>query len=243
MLNNIYIILVETSHPGNIGATARAMKNMGFSQLRLVNPNRSSWEQAVARAAGAEEILQQATFYPNLTLALEDCTTVIGTSARSRSLDWPHLEIHTDADKIAQYAKQHKLAIVFGRESSGLSNEELQRCDYQVAIPTDSEYSSLNLAAAVQIICYELFKTNLHWTTATPQKMVSEETANKVEIEGFYQHLEQVASAINYLDPARPGLLMPRFRRLFNRVALTKVEINILRGFLSAVSKRNPHAK
>ncbi|CAM4377510.1 MAG: tRNA (cytidine/uridine/adenosine-2'-O-)-methyltransferase TrmJ [Legionellaceae bacterium] len=237
MLNNIAIILIDTSHPGNIGAAARAMKNMGIHDLRLVNPVTLQWEEAIARSAGAEDILNQAKIYEEMNLAIADCSLVIGTSARSRSFHWPLLSIHEDAEKILHQAKTTKVAIVFGRESSGLTNEELQRCQYHLTIPVTEIYSSLNLAAAVQIICYELYKTNI---TLTPdsESLPIKAIASHNELEKLYQHLEKSCIEVKFLNPHKPGLLMARFRKLFNRCELTKVELNILRGFLSAILKR-----
>lgn len=234
MLNNIVIVLVETSHPGNIGASARAMKNMGITDLRLVNPRHFPSDEALSRAAGAEDILQQTRIFDDLTSAIVDCTLIVGTTARNRSLEWPQHSIDNAATMLTNQTQQ-KVAILFGRESSGLTNQELQYCNYQITIPTHSEYSSLNLAAAVQVICYELFKAGQGQKAPVSQQ---EQLATKLEVEGFYQHLEQIAINLHYLDPAKPGQLMPRLRRLYNRANLTTVEVNILRGFLSAIENK-----
>lgn len=237
MLDNIIVILVETSHPGNIGGVARAMKNMGLKQLRLVNPNQEPWTDALARAADAIDVLQQANIYPTLAEAINDCAVVMGTSARNRHLAWPQLEIHKDAEKILAFAKPQKVALLFGRESSGLTNTELQLCNYQLTIPANPEYSSLNLAAAVQVVAYEVYTAYLSFAADAAVKS-DEALATKQEVENFYQHLEQTAIDVQYLDPYRPGSLMPRFRRIFNRANLTKIELNVLRGLLSAIQKR-----
>lgn len=237
MLNNVVIILVETSHPGNMGAAARAMKNMGLSELRLVNPRFFPHPEASARAAGAEDILANARCFTRLEQAISDCGLVIGTSARQRALEWPALSIDQDAGKILEQAAHTKTAILFGRESSGLTNAELQCCHYQIAIKAHPAYASLNLAAAVQIIAYELFVAN-EMLQNTENQQVVEDAATGAELTSFYQHLEQVAVESGYLNLDKPGQLMPRFKKLYNRAGLTKTELNMLRGLLAAVQKK-----
>ena len=158
MLENISIILVEPTHPGNIGAVARAIKTMGINSLRLVNPKKFPHYEATKRAAGAESVLQSTKVYPNLTEAVADATLLLGTSVRDREVAWPTLDPRQAAKEVADHAvksiEQHKIGILFGRESSGLSNDELAICHHQLRIPANLEYSSLNLASAVQIVCY-----------------------------------------------------------------------------------------
>lgn len=241
MLDNLHIILVETSHPGNIGGVARAMKNMGLSRLRLVKPKIFPDTQAQARSAGAEDVLATAEVFTNLAEAINDCSLVLGTSARSRSVEWPQLNVRDCAGQIMAHAQQQKVAVVFGRESSGLTNDELQHCHYQLIIPANPAYSSLNIAAAVQVISYELrvaAQVDLE-LKATPETL-----ATAAQMEGFYNHLHDVAIDSDYLNPTLPGQLMGRLRRLFNRSHLTLVEINILRGLLTSIQhKIKPHAK
>jgi tRNA (cytidine32/uridine32-2'-O)-methyltransferase len=246
-LADIRIVLVEPSHPGNIGAVARAMKVMGLEQLCLVNPKCFPHEEATARATQAVDILTKASVVKTFAEAIQDCNLVLGTSARERTLAWPTLDARTAAQLAIQEAQTHSVAIVFGREKSGLLTEELQRCHYQVVIPCDPTYTSLNLAAAVQVICYEIYMASL----GTPLSLAGEgarragegeseeEIATVDEIEKFYEHLEQVLYAINYIRPDIPQQAISRLRRLFNRTRLQKLEINILRGILTAMQQNH----
>ena len=235
-LDDIQIVLVETSHPGNIGATARAMKNMGLARLALVNPQCHIDETAIARASGALDILDDCRRYPDLPSAVADCELVIGSSARPRSLSWPELSPRQMGELLAGQAPGQQASIVFGREKSGLTNEELQFCHYTVKIPTAPDYSSLNVAMAVQLLAYELF---IHLGEDAPAATAarSEPLASAGELEGFFEHLEQVIVATGFLDPDNPRQMMKRLRRLYQRQALTRNEVNILRGILSSVQK------
>lgn len=234
----IRFVLVETSHPGNIGAAARAIKTMGFNQLALVNPLSYPCAEATARASGADDVLAAARVYQNLADALSDCTLVIGTSARSRTIPWPMLNARECAAKATEAAAHGTVALVFGREHSGLSNDELELCSYHVNIPANPAYSSLNLAAAVQVIAYEMRMTlggvEGHGAPTGRQ----EPLASMAEIERFYAHLEQALVQIGFLDPDNPRQLMRRLRRLFNRAELELTEVNILRGILTAAQGR-----
>ncbi len=240
-LDHIHIILVETSHPGNIGAAARAMKNMGLSHLRLVQPKEFLCAEAIARAAGADDLLLKAQVFNSLADSITDCSLTIGTTARPRTIAWPTLTPRTCAEKAL--ATPGKVAIVFGRESSGLTNDELELCQFVVTISTDPQFSSLNVAAAVQILAYELRVNSEEETRATDNHLLPpphhflEEPATVEAIEQFYQHLEQTLIDIEFLDPQEPKQLMRRLRRLFNRIQLLNSEVNILRGILTAVRK------
>jgi tRNA (cytidine32/uridine32-2'-O)-methyltransferase len=232
------LVLVGTSHPGNIGAVARAMKNMGLLELYLVNPKIFPHADATARAAGADDVLQTAKVVASLAEAVGDCHLVIGTSARSRTLSWPLLDPRQAGELVAQESvQQHKVAVVFGRERSGLDNEELQQCHYHLQIPTNAKFSSLNLAAAVQIVAYEI-KVAMDRIEQVPVAEISNiELPTAHELELFYQHLEQVLLDLEFLDKENPRQLMARLRRLFNRALPKKLEINILRGILKAVQE------
>jgi tRNA (cytidine32/uridine32-2'-O)-methyltransferase len=247
MLSNIRIVLIGTSHPGNIGAVARAMKNMCLSSLYLVQPKTFPSAEATARASGADDVLARAHICQSLEEALQDCCLVIGTSARSRTLSWPVLDARTCAARVRDESRTHPVAIVFGREHSGMSNEELELCHAQVKISGNPDYMSLNIAAAVQIIAYEILmaeSTNAEagGVTGAVSDVVgsgSEEAAlaSANEMALFYRHLEEVMVQTGFLNPQRPKFLMRRLRRLYNRARPDMNEINILRGILTAVQK------
>lgn len=236
-MKNTRIVLINTSHPGNIGSAARAMKTMGLSSLYLVSPLIFPHDKAKEMASGAVDILEQATVVNTLDEAIADCQLVVGTSARPRTIPWPTLSPRELAEKIQQESETNKIAILFGRESSGLTNEELHCCHFHIQIPSNEEYSSLNLAAAVQIIAYELRVANLKQTEITSPNW-DYQYATAKELEGFYTHLEQVLVALDFLNPKAPRQLMTRLRRLFSRSRLDVMEVNILRGILGAVEKR-----
>jgi len=234
MLTNIRIVLVNTSHPGNIGAAARAMKNMGLSELVLVQPASFPHADATARASGADDLLQRATVCESLAEAIDGCALVFGASARLRSLPWPIVEPREMAQQVVSEASQAPVAIVFGREHSGLTNAELEACNALVHIPCNEAFSSLNIAAAVQVLCYEV---NLASGAATAKADDDSEIATSDELERFHQHLEETLVEIDFLDPEKPRLLMRRLKRLFNRARLEQTEVNILRGILTATQK------
>jgi TrmH family RNA methyltransferase len=247
VLKNVRVVLVNTSHPGNIGGAARAMKNMGLSELVLVDPERFPDPDAVSRASGADDVLANARIVATLEEAIADCSLVLGTSARDRRIPWPVLDPRESADKVLDQLEQvadAQIALVFGREDSGLTTDELQRCQYHVHIPSMPDFSSLNLAAAVQVLAYELRMQSLQREGA-PTKMHKVETtavfneipATAGELEQFYQHLEQVLVEIGFHDPQKPRQLMPRLRRLYGRVHLNRMEMNILRGILTETQK------
>lgn len=235
LLDNIRIILVSPTHPGNIGAVARAMKTMGLSQLYLVNPKKFPDALATERAAKAFDILEQAKVVNSLPQALEQCTLIYGTSARLRALEWPEQELPFAAQQIVQEAQNSPIAVLFGREHAGLTNEELELCHYQIQIPANPEYSSLNIAAAVQIICYEIRKS---WLTGMEVPVTEfTEWATLEEMELFYQHLEKVLLAIQFIKPGLSGQVISRLRRLFSRSRMDKTELNIVRGILTTMQK------
>ena len=236
VFSNVRIVLVGTTHPGNIGAAARAMKTMSQDNLYLVNPKEFPSAEATARAAGADDILANASIHSDLKSAISDCELVITTSARVRSIPWPMVTPGGCADKIVESGSGNT-AIVFGRENSGLSNEEMELGNLVLQIPTNAEYSSLNLASAVQIICYELMlKSNDNEVVIKEQKAPY---VDQDKIEMFFGHLEQCMVDIGYHDVNNPRRLMHRMRRLFNRARLDESEWKILRGFLAKVQDKN----
>ena len=233
MNRNIRIVLVETSHPGNIGAVARAMKNMCLDQLALVNPRYFPSAEAIARASGADDVLQQARVCGSLDEAIADCHLVVGASARLRSVQWPQLNPRDCAERLTPLAASAPVAIVFGREKSGLSNSELERCQYLVHIPANSGYSSLNLAMAVQVISYELMMAG-YTAPPAPERLA----VSAAEMQGLFGHLEQALGDIGFADPAKSDKLMRRLKRLFYRAQPDADELKILRGILSAAQGR-----
>ncbi|HEY9017080.1 RNA methyltransferase [Thiomicrospira sp.] len=234
-LANIKIVLVETSHPGNIGGVARAMKNMGLSNLALVNPNDFPSHTASSRASGAGDLLAKAQVFDSLDKAVADCALVIGASARLRKVAWPQLDVRQTASlSLERSAKQ--VAIVFGREDSGLSNAEMDRCHYLAHIPSNPDYTSLNLAAAVQVFAYEC-RMACQPVMETSQGY-RHDLASSEQMEGFYGHLHQALQDIEFLDPDKNARFMRRMRRLFNRSQLDVKEVDILRGILTAAQRQ-----
>ncbi|PKF50881.1 tRNA (cytosine(32)/uridine(32)-2'-O)-methyltransferase TrmJ [Enterovibrio nigricans] len=236
MLDNIRIVLVGTTHSGNIGSAARAMKVMGLKNMILVAPECEVDGQAIALAAGASDIANNARIVGTVEEAVADCGLVIGTSARSRTLEWPMLDSRESGIKAVEEAASHPVAFVFGRERTGLSNDELQACHFHVAIPANPEYSSLNLAMAVQTLCYE---TRMAWLDSQAYKGEVKEQPYPLaeDLERFYTHLEDVLSETGFINKAHPGMVMTKLRRLFNRARPESQELNILRGVLSSVEK------
>ena len=232
---SIRIVLVGTSHPGNIGAVARAMKNMGVSDLALVRPKYFPHDDATARASGAEDILDDARLFKTLPEAIEDCVYVAGASARSRTINWPSMAPRECAARLIAEQEQGPVAVVFGPEKSGLSNEDLDHCHTLLTIPTDPGFSSLNLAMAVQVMTYEIRCAQL--IDAGPIFESEAPPATSEEMEYFYTHLEEVLRTIEFLDPDNPRHLMRRMRRLFIRARPDHNEANILRGILRAIDR------
>lgn len=238
MLENIKIVLVNTSHTGNIGSAARAMKTMGLSELVLVDPVQPPDSHASALAAGATDILGNIKIVDTLAEAIKDCSLSIATSARSRTLSWPMLEPRECGKKVVEEGRKHKVALVFGRENSGLTNEELQQCQFHVHIPANPEYSSLNLAMAVQTLAYEVRMNYLESENAQFETFDAE-YPNSEQLDGFYEHLEQALSHTGFIVKNHPGQVMSKLRRLFNRARPEAHELNILRGVLTSIIRNN----
>lgn len=238
MLSNIRIVLINTTHPGNIGAAARAMKTMGLTELYLVTPELFPHHKAYEMASNADDVLHSAVVVDNLDAAISDCALVVGTSARSRKIPWPLLTPRELAEKARVETTHSKIAILFGQEQSGLTNEELHRCHLHMQIPSNPEYSSLNLASAVQVIAYELRVASL--MDAPVSEAWDYDFANVEQMESFFVHLQHVLEQIEFLDPKVPRQLMTRLRRLFNRARPDVMEMNILRGILGAIEKKTP---
>ena len=232
MQQAIKVVLVNTSHPGNIGAVARAMKVMALERLVLVSPQKFPHADASARAAGASDLLAKAEVVDSLEAAIGDCQLIIGASARERHLGWPTLDPRQSAEMLtAEASAGATVAVVFGRERTGLTNSELDRCHQLLQIPANPEYSSLNIASAVQVVAYELMMASR--SDQEPSEPPRERLATAEELERFYEHMEQTLIAVQFLDPDNPGLVMRRLRRLYNRARLLFSEIKVLRGIFS----------
>jgi len=256
LLTKIRIVLVEPTHPGNIGAVARSMKTMGLTRLFMVKPKKFPHDEASKRAAGAESVLGDACVVETAQEAIGDCTLVFGTSVRDREVAWPTFDPRVSADKllehVASYAKKHnsaesfpEVAILFGRESSGLTNQEMDLCHSQIRIPANDEYSSLNLASAVQIVAYELRMKALSLVTADEAREggmtsfdESQEYANKAQQQGHIEHLQETLELLEFVKAKPPTMLMRKLTRLYNKSQLTVEEIQILRGILSAIGNK-----
>lgn len=235
----IRVVLVNPSHPGNIGATARAMKLMELSDLVLVEPKRFPHPEATARATGAANLLENARVVSTLAEALTDCVTVYAATARGRSLAMKTQSARECGMEIA--ARNEQVALVFGRECSGLTNEELSLAHRAISIPTSSEFSSLNLAQAVQIVCYECFmgRREQQPILAAEKKIEKgSERASMQQMAGLYEHLEKTLTDIEFLKPKQSATLMQRLTRLYNRAELSVNELNILRGILSDTDRQ-----
>lgn len=233
--DNVRIVLSRPSHPGNIGAAARAMKTMGFRDLRLVAPRAFPDAQASALAAGALDVLEAARVHATLEEAIGDAALAVGLSARTRDLSHAPRALREAAPEILAQGAAGAVALVFGNETSGLSNEELGRCAMLVAIPASPAYSSLNLAAAVQVACYELATTADAFSPTAPAPRAP---ATVEDREALFAHWEAAMVESGYLDPGEPGRLMERMRRLFARSGLERSEVKALRGMLAAFERR-----
>lgn len=236
LLNSVKIVLVGTTHPGNIGAAARAMKNMGFRHLSLVKPKEFPSDVATYRSKAAKDILENALIFNNLEEAVVDCELVIGTSARDRKVPWPILSPKESAEEVSKSLKIHKIAIVFGREDRGLTNEELGLCNYHVHIPTDPEYSSLNLSQAVQILVYEIRMAVL--SDDENQDYWDVELANNNQTEMLIQHMDELMQEVDFYDVDNPRKLLLRVRRFFKRSRIDVMETNIFRGLFATIQKK-----
>ena len=231
---SIRIVLVGTSHPGNIGAVARAMKNMGIRDLALVDPRYFPHEEATTRASGAHDLLENATRVETLEEAIADCIYVAGASARPRSINWPCLDCKDAAVRLIEESAHGTVAAVFGPEKTGLSNSDLDHCDTLLTIPTHPDFSSLNLAMAVQVLTYEIRAAQAE---KRPAYEADAPLATSEDLERFYGHLEQVLTDLQFFDPENPRYLMRRLRRLFIRARPDQNELNILRGILTSVDR------
>ena len=250
-LSNIRIVLINTQHPGNIGAAARAMKNMGLSQLYLVDPQDYPADKAVWRAGNATDVLEQAVVVNTLDEAIADCGLVLGTSARERSIPWMLHTVREAGTSAVREASQHPVAILFGREDRGLTNEELAMANYHVTIPVNTDYGVLNVAQAIQVICYEMRMATLAAVesaedeaatmpvTDTESMQWDEPLVTHEQMEQFYPHIEKMLAEIEFLDPKNPRLLPLRLRRLFGRIQLDRMEYHLLRGIFSRVQALN----
>ena len=257
-LDRVRIVLVSTTHPGNIGAAARAMKNMGLTRLYLVEPRDFPSDRARWRSANASDVIEQAVVVDTLDEAIADCGLVIGTSARDRRIPWPLINPEECGSQVIRESSDHEVAIIFGREARGLKNEELQKCQYHVHIPTSKEYTSLNLAMSVQVISYEIrraYLAQMHSgqdVAEVPQddnqltglslgvdpQNWDQEFSTSQDMELFFDHLERALVKIDFHDPDNPRQLMTRLRRLFQRIRPDKMEMNILRGILTSIENK-----
>ena len=235
--SRVRIVMVNTSHPGNIGAAARAMKNMGLSELYLVEPKEFPAEKAVWRAAGALDVLGQAKVVATLDEAIADCGLVVGTSARERRIPWPLLTPRECGDRCCFESREHTVAILFGREDRGLTNEELHRCHFHVHIPANPDYSALNIAAAIQVVCYEIRMSFLTEEAGAPPHFDDWDMppAEHKSVEHYFEHLQKTLETLGFLSEDNPRQTMTRLRRLYGRVRLDQMELNILRGILTSM--------
>lgn len=248
LLDAIDIVMVNTTHSGNIGAAARAMKNMGLGQLILVDPIATVNDEALARSSRADDILQRVRIVPTLEEAVANASLVVGTSARSRHIPWPLMTPRQAASSVCNVAATGaRAALVFGRESRGLTNEELHLCHAHVHIPTVESFSSLNVAQAIQVLCYEMRLAAMDAAVAGigTEAVMGQRwgvewdhpPATHQELNGMILHLEQTLVDIGFLDPNTPKQLMTRLRRLYQRAEPDKMEINMVRGMLAAVQQ------
>lgn len=248
-LNRLRIVMINTSDSGNIGAAARAMKTMGVSDLCLVAPKEYPTAKATARATGAADLLHRARVVDTLEEAIADCQLIFGTSARMRTIPWPLMSPKEAAGVVMNEPKGADIAIVFGREDAGLTNEELRRCHFHISIPGNPDYSVLNVAAAVQVICYEM-RMNALACQENPESGSSvsrmplqfedwdEPLVSSEDMERFLKHFEETLLDIGFFDPSNPKQLMTRARRLFMRTRMDRLEMNLMRGVLSTVQKK-----
>lgn len=237
-LRNARVVLIHTTHPGNIGSVARAMKNMGLSDLVLVNPKQFPHERAYWRAASAADIIDSARIVDTFEEAIADCGLVVGTSARGRRIPWPLVNPRVCADNIYPELSRHPVALVFGREDRGMTNEELQRCNLHVNIPASEEYSSLNLGMAVQVVLYELRMRHLQGSLSDDDMQEWDSRRARVdEVERLFTHLEETLIDMEFLDPKAPKQLMTRLRRMYSRIRLDDMEVQMMRGILATTQK------
>ena len=237
LLNSVKVVLVGTTHPGNIGATARAMKNMGILDLALVEPKEFPSDVATFRSKAAKDILEKASVHTSLEEAISECELVVGTSARGRTVPWPVLNPREAAEEMHKSSLNGKVAIVFGREDRGLTNEELGLCNFHVHIPSDPEYSSLNLSQAVQILAYEIRLSYLQ-DRHVNKEYWDVELANNEQTERLINHMDELMQEVNFYDVENPRKLLVRVRRFFKRSKIDVMEANIFRGFFATIQKK-----
>lgn len=234
-IENIRIVMINTSHPGNIGAAARVMKNMGLKKLYLVQPKNFPNYEASAMASGASDLLSQAIICDSFAEALEGCHLVLGSTARERKIQHEFIDGREAGLLTVKESLQQQVALVFGRERTGLTNDEIGLCHKLINIPSNPDYSSLNVASAIQIISYEVMMAlgmqNAHST------QTDSEYASSDNMQRFYQHLEETLVAIDFLKLKQSPQLIPKLRHIYNRARLTQEELNILRGILSKTQK------
>jgi TrmH family RNA methyltransferase len=235
MSSAVRIVLVDTSHPGNIGASARAMMNMGLDALVLVRPQSHPDPDAVARASGAARLLADARVVATVDEAIEDCGVVLGTTARARSANWRVLDARAGAAELAAATSTRPAAVLFGGERNGLANEELARCHALIRIPVTAEYESLNLAQAVQIVCYEILMATQQ--PGVPAATRSAEIATAKEMQALQAHLDRVLRLSGFMHEGNAGQLGARLERLFARAMPDDGEVRILRGMLAAIER------
>ena len=256
--DSVRFVLVEPSHPGNIGAVARAIKTMGFSRLVLVNPKRFPDLEATARAAGADDVLENCQVVTSLEAAISDCAYVLGTSVRDRQISWPIATPKQTAEKLSKQILEHEkkqpleVAILFGRERTGLENHELDHAQWQIRIPANDKYNSLNLASAAQIIAYEMHCAFAKDSEGIPDTQVKacldaaeltgvqerQRLATHTEMQGFYAHLEQTLLQLDFIKTNPPTKLLRKIIRLYNRSHVSFEELQILRGMLTATQNK-----
>lgn len=231
-------MLVEPDHPGNIGGACRALKTMGLQQLHVVNPRRFPDPQAQWRAAGAQDVLDAVTVHSELASAIEDCDCVVGTSTRSRTIPWPVVSARELAAKVLTLPDVSQVAILFGRETNGLSNEELQRCDLHLQIPANPEYPSLNLAMAVQVVCYELFSQSVKAPEVHAE--ADRPAASHGQVEALLEHLFSAAIATEFVQADKPGQTLTRLRRMVRKAELDRTDVQMLHGLIRAMGYPKP---
>ena len=237
---NIRIVLVETSHPGNIGGVARAMKNMSLESLYLVSPHSFPDPAAVARASGAADVLEQAVICSHLSDALQGCRLVIAATARSRTIDWPQLDAPGAASELVSLGRSAPVALVFGRESSGLNNAELDHCHMMVSLPANPDFSSLNLACAVQVLAYEMRLAVLAGDAKNHDENVVESDdlpASAENLERLFSHLEDTLLQVHFMPAHRAPTLMRKLKRFFYRSRVSEEEVSIFRGIISELAR------
>ena len=237
LLNSVKVVLVGTTHPGNIGATARAMKNMGILDLALVEPKEFPSDVATFRSKAAKDILEKASVHTSLEEAISECELVVATSARGRTVPWPVLNPREAAEEMHKSSLNGKVAIVFGREDRGLTNEELGLCNFHVHIPSDPEYSSLNLSQAVQILAYEIRLSYLQ-DRHVNKEYWDVELANNEQTERLINHMDELMQEVDFYDVENPRKLLVRVRRFFKKSKIDVMEVNIFRGLFATIQKK-----